>query len=99
MTETKPWKRRGSTLQRLAGTRLMEVNPVRVEALEIRIAGALRRGKLKPARELLTRRLAICERSNDDAPTRKFLQKLADDIDDAIASGMTEEQVTAFQRH
>jgi hypothetical protein len=98
MTDTKRWTRRGSTFQRLAGARLMDVDPVRVEALDLRIVAALKRGKLKPARDLLTRRLALCERVNDDAMTRKIIEDLANEIDDAIAKGMTEEQILAYHR-
>ena len=36
MTDTKRWTRRGSTLQRLAGARLMDVDQVRIDALDQR---------------------------------------------------------------
>jgi hypothetical protein len=60
---------------------------------------ALRRHEpLKLARELVTRRLVLCERIPDSA-TRKIVEDLAREIDGATASGMTEQQVAASQRH
>jgi hypothetical protein len=94
MTDTKPWRRRVSTLQRLAGTRLMDVDPVRVDALDQRLIAAMKARKLKLARELVTRRLALCERT--DGPADKaVIETVAAAIEGAIARGVTERDVAA----
>jgi hypothetical protein len=94
MTDTKRWTRRGSTLQRLAGARLMDVDPARIEALDLRLLEAMKRGKLKLARQLATRRLALCLRL-DDAAGCKVIQNVADAIEGAIARGLTEAEAAA----
>jgi hypothetical protein len=48
----------------------------------------MKRGKLKLARQLVTRRLALCERL--DEPYRKAFENVADAIEGAIARGVTE---------
>jgi hypothetical protein len=49
--------KKGSRLQQMAGARLMDVDPVRMEAIDIRLLDAMKRGKLKLALQLVKRRV------------------------------------------
>jgi hypothetical protein len=82
------------TLRRLAGARLLDVTPKRLEALERRIIQAMKLRQLKQARQLLARRLALCDRFED--PRRSGIERVAGIVERAIAAGL--DGVPALER-